>query len=50
MQEGYRVSIVGGQRRGVDIIVSDEWMKHVTEWKEVYSRIMYIRMDVGESK
>ena len=40
----------GWAREGVGIIVSDEWMKHVTEWKEVSSRIMYVRMDVGESK
>ena len=25
-------------------------MKHVTEWEEVSSRIMYVRMDVVESK
>ena len=31
----------GWAREGVGIIVSDEWMKHVTEWKEVSSRIMY---------
>ena len=30
----------GWVREGVGIIVSDEWMKHVTEWKEVSSRIM----------
>ena len=40
----------GWAREGVGIIVSEEWMKHVTEWKEVSSRIMYVRMNVGESK
>ena len=32
------------------IIVGDEWKSGVREWKEVSSRIMYVRMNVGVSK
>ena len=40
----------GRAREGVCIIVADEWMRCVREWKEVSSRLMYVRMNVGESK
>ena len=40
----------GWAREAVGTIVCEEWMKHLTEWKEVYSRIMYVIMNVGESK
>ena len=28
----------------------DEWKRCVREWKEVFSRLMYVRMNVGESE
>ena len=40
----------GAAREGVCIIVSEEWKKYVKEWKEVSSRLMYVRMNIGESK
>ena len=40
----------GNAREGVCIIVGENWKKKVTEWKEVSSRLMYVRMKIGESK
>ena len=40
----------GSAREGVCIIVREEWKKYVKEWKEVSSRLMYVRMSIGESK
>ena len=40
----------GRAREGVGIIVRDEWKRCVIEWKEVSSRLMYVRMNVGVSK
>ena len=37
-------------REGVGIIVGEEWKGCVKEWKEISSRLMYVRMIVGESK
>ena len=47
-----RVSGVSGgsAREGVGIIVGEEWKRCVKEWKEISSRLMYVRMIVGESK
>ena len=40
----------GNAREEVCIIVGKNWKKYVTEWKEVSSRLMYVRMKIGESK
>ena len=40
----------GRAKEGVCIIVGEEWERCVREWKEVSSRLMYVRMIVGESK
>ena len=40
----------GRAKEGVCIIVSEEWKRYVSEWKEVSSRLMYVRMNVGVSK
>ena len=40
----------GNAREGVCIIVGENWKKKATEWKEVSSRLMYVRMKIGESK
>ena len=40
----------GRAKEGVCIIVGDEWKRCVREWKEVSSRLMYVRVNVGESK
>ena len=40
----------GWAREGVCIIVSEEWKKYVKEWKEVSSRLMYVRLRIAESK
>ena len=37
-------------REGVCIIVGENWKKYVIEWKEVSSRLMYMRMKIGTSK
>ena len=34
-------------REGVGIIVGEAWKGCVREWKEVSSRLMYVRMQVG---
>ena len=40
----------GRAKEGVCIIVGEKWKRCVNEWKEVSSRLMYVRMSVGVSK
>ena len=40
----------GRAKEGVCIIVGEKWKRCVSEWKEVSSRLMYVRMSVGVSK
>ena len=40
----------GRAKEGVCIIVGEEWKRCVRKWKEISSRLMYVRMNVGETK
>ena len=40
----------GHARQGVALLVREEWMKYVREWKEVSARIMWVRMRMGCEK
>ena len=40
----------GRAKEGVCIIVSEKWKKCVREWKEISSRLMYVRMEIGGPK
>ena len=37
-------------KEGVCIIIGEEWKRYVREWKEVSSRLMYVRMNIGGNK
>ncbi len=46
--KGRKSGVVGGRaREGVALLVSEKVNKWVVEWKEVSSRIMWVKMKVG---